>query len=198
MRSKIRPKIRFKIRGKRAGKRRAVAEPPASTPPEELHRLRSNLENLPQEIYDMVVTFTFSSPANSVIRVEPHSYRGSREVVDHSRFNLKTVSRSTRLALNLMQVSSRTRALYCSSYYNNTTFLVHNPNLCLTWIYSMPSSHKEMLGKVVCIKFKKERRSDSGRISSLSRVCSYFGMSALNLEFVAAVSFASTHSPLLS
>lgn len=138
----------------------------------------------------MVFSMTFTSPTSDNIWVESRSCRGDHVTGGSGRFNLKTASARPRLAPNLAQVSRSTRELYLSSYYS-PTYIVGNPDFCLSWIYSLRSSHRRFLRKVLCLKYKAPSYDDHSRISNIAEV---LGATALSLEFVDDVSPANEPS----
>lgn len=140
--------------------------------------LRASLENLPQEIYDIIQTLTFTSICDKVIVDEPWAGRILPKC-------------NPPVPLNLMQVSSATRDHFLTSYYKNTLFVVYRLSVCELWIRTMPEAHRKLLRYVQCFQCelglsKWDRRWEMGVQTEKARVfgmyCKSIGMKFLQLR----------------
>lgn len=131
--------------------------------------LRARLENLPQELYDEIVTITFTA-TGGVVQI----------------YN----SRYPRPDLKFMQVSRATRAKYSCSHYDKTTYIVRDAQSCGKWIKSMPIWHLKLLKGVKC---RRRGPLDFPWLSAFSkgeilRQIEHHGMSPSTIDFDYVVS----------
>jgi hypothetical protein len=111
--------------------------------------LRSRLEGLPQELYDMIFALTFTA-TSGVARVGLHISRKRSASDGLGRPCIGVYKSMPELALGPMQVSSATRAQYSASHYENTVYVVENFGSCKAWLDAMPQSHRLLL-RDLCI-----------------------------------------------
>jgi hypothetical protein len=105
-------------------------------------QLRTRLGKLPQEIYDSIQDMTFATP-NAIVLVER-----SKDIQQENAPRCNPP-----LPLHLMHVSRSTSSKFSRAFFESTTFVFSEVDVCVDWTSKMPDRMLKGLRHIRCFEF---------------------------------------------
>lgn len=133
------------------------------TTPLNSQELRRGLESLPQELWSEIYKIVFTAPHDALC-------------ISESLSNKPIIPSSLRSGMNLLHVSTASRALYAKTFYGrdavlSAQYVTSTTALLRDWLVMLPKAHRTLLGKIVLAPESNKESVVEGEIPCPTFTC---------------------------